>query len=160
MSNGRQNTVRNGASLGMLAGRATAVGIALYLVSFIYRSGQEWTAIALGGVVVLYALASIGRDLQYGYSPWEPVEWKFVPLDELGTSERQRALRWMVALKGLLVVGAVGTFVAVFAAGLETLGYVLLIGGLPAALVKLYQHYSNGTRPWYPSVPSQVEWEP
>jgi len=159
MSNERQNAVRTGVSLGKLAGRATAVGLALYVVSLIYRSGQEWAAVALGGVVVLYALMSIGRDLQYGYSPWEPIDWKPIPLDELGTSERQRALRWTVALKVLLIVGAVGSLATAFVAGLEELGYVLLIGGLPAAAIKLYKHYSNGTRPWYPSVPSQVELE-
>ncbi len=149
--------IRNGAAFGKLAGRVTAVALALYVVSLVYRSNEELAAVALGGVVALYAVASLVRDVQYGYSPWDPVSWTTVAPRELGAEARQRAFRWTITLKLILVVGAVSGFAVVFAAGLETLGYVLLIGGLPALVVKLYKHYSGGTRPWYPSVPSQLE---
>lgn len=157
MSNERQKEIETGVAFGNLAGRATAVALALYVVSLVYRSGQERAAVALAGLVVLYALASIARDLRYGYRPWEPVEWESVQPDGLDAGERRRALRWTVTLKALLIVGAVGGLTAVFAAGLEALGSVLLVGGLPALVVTLYRHYSNGTRPWYPSVPSRSE---
>lgn len=156
MSNEQQNAAENGVALGRLAGRTTAVALALYVGSLVYRTGEERIALALGGVAVLYALASISRDLRYGYFPWEPVEWRSIHPDELDTQERRRATRWTVGLNVLLTVGAVGGLAGVFVAGLETLGYVLLVGGLPALLVESYRHYSNDTRPWYPSVPSQV----
>jgi len=156
MSNGRRSPVRTGVALGRLAGRATAVALALYVVAFVYRAGGVTTAFALGGVVALYALASVARDLRYGYRPWDAVEWTTVRPGTLDPAERRRATRWTVALNGLLVVGAVGTLAGAFAVGLELLGSVLLVGGAPAFAVASYRHYANDTRPWYPSVPSRI----
>lgn len=144
-------------AFGKLAGRVTAVALALYVVSLVYRSNEELAAVALGGIVTLYAVTSLVRDIQYGYAPWEPVEWTTVPPGELEAGERRRALRWTIVLRLLLVIGAVSGFAVVFAAGLETLGYVLLIGGVPALIVSLYKYYSDGTRPWHPSVPSRPD---
>lgn len=155
MSNQKMEATSNGMAFGKLAGRVTALILALYVVSLVYRSGEELAAIALGVVIALYAVTSLVRDVQYGYSPWEPVKWTAVPPDELDEEERQRALRWTITLKFLLVIGAVSGFAVVFAAGLETLGYVLLVGGFPALIVKLYKHYSDETRPWHPSMPSR-----
>uniref|UniRef100_A0A7D6GQR0 Uncharacterized protein n=2 Tax=Natrinema zhouii TaxID=1710539 RepID=A0A7D6GQR0_9EURY len=149
--------IRNGAAFGKLAGRVTAVALALYVVSLVYQSNEELAAVALGSVVTLYAVMSLARDVQYGYSPWEPVRWTTVPPGELNAGERRRALRWTIVLKLLLVVGAVSGFAVVFAAGLKTLGYVLLIGGFPALIVKLYKHYLDETRPWHPSMPSRPD---
>lgn len=149
--------IRNGAAFGTLAGRVTVVALALYVVSLVYRSNEELAATALGGLVALYAITSLVRDVRYGYSPWDPVTWTTVPPGELNAGERRRALRWTILLKLLLVIGVVGGFAIIFAAGLETLGYVLLIGGFPALTVSLYRHYSNETRPWHPSVPSRPD---
>lgn len=157
MTNQKKATISNGVAFGKVAGRVTAVALSLYVVSFVYRSGEELTAIALSGVVALYAVTSLVRDVQYGYFPWEPIEWTTVSPDELNAGERRRALRWTIALRLLLVVGAVSGLAGVFEAGLETLGYVLLIGGLPSLIVKLYKYYSNETKPWYPSVPSRPD---
>lgn len=148
---------KKGLAFGKLAGRVTAVVLALYVVSLVYRSNEELAAIALGGVVILYAVTSLVRDIQYGYAPWEPIEWTTVPPGELESDERRQALRWTIVLRLLLIIGAVSGFAIVFAAGLETLGYVLLIGGFPALIVSLYKHYSGGTKPWYPSVPSRPD---
>ncbi|WP_128476605.1 hypothetical protein [Halorussus pelagicus] len=152
-----EKTTWNGVALGRVLGRVTAVTLALYVVSLIYRSDNEFISVVLVVFIILYALTSSARDIQYGYFPWEPVEWTPVHLDELDAEEGKRALRWTIALKSLLVVGAIGCLAASFAAGLETLGYVLLIGGTPTLVVKMYQHYSNGTRPWYPVVPSRLD---
>ena len=149
--------INNGVALGKLAGRVTAVALTLYVISLIYRSGEELAALMLGSIVAIYASTSIVRDIQYGYSPWESVEWITVPPSELAAGERQRALRWTVALKLLLTIGAISGLAITFAAGFQMLGYVLLIGGLPALMLSLYRHYSNETRPWYPSVPSQPD---
>jgi|AntDeeMetageno50_2_1112565.scaffolds.fasta_scaffold07767_2 hypothetical protein len=157
MTEQKKAAISNGMAFGKVAGRVTAVALVLYVVSFVYRSGEELTAIALSGVVALYAVASLVRDIRYGYSPWDPINWTTVSPDELDTGERRRALRWTIALKLLLVVGAVSGLAIVFEAGLETLGYVLLIGGLPSLFVKLYKHHSNETKPWYPSVPSRPD---
>jgi len=147
----------DGLALGKIAGRVTAVALALYVVSFVYRSGEELAALALGGAVALYAVTSLVRDVQYGYSPWEPTVWVPVPPSELDREVRQRALYWTLTLKLLLVAGGLGGLVVIFEAGLETLGYVLVLGGLPALLVRLVTHYSQETRPWYPSVPSRPD---
>jgi len=111
-------------------------------------------AITLVGIVTLYVVASLLRDLRYGFAPWEPVEWTSTSPGELPTDDYQRALHWTLALKSLLIVGAISGLVFVFATGLRTLGYVLLIGGILAQIAALAKHYMNGTRPWYPSVPS------
>ena len=148
--------ISEGIAFGKLAGRVTAVALVLYVISLIYRAGGELVALTLGGGVALYVILSFVRDIQYGYSPWEPVEWTAVPTDELDTGEHQRALRWTITLKSLRIVGAVSGLAVIFIFGLETLGYVLLIGGLPALAISLSKHYSNGTRPWYPSVPSSL----
>lgn len=155
MPNQKMAATSNGVAFGKLAGRVTAVALALYVVSLVYRSGEELAAIALGGVVALYAVTSLVRDVQYGYSPWEPVKWTAVPPSELDAGERRRALRWTIVLKFLLVVGSISGFAVVFAVGLKTLGYVLLVGGLPTLIINLYEHYSDETRPWHPSVPSR-----
>lgn len=147
------NAVSNGVAFGKLAARVTAFALMLYVVSLVYLSGEELAAIALGGVVSLYAVMLIYREVQYGYSPWNPIEWTTVPPRELDARERRRALRWTITLKLFLVIGAVSGLTIVFAAGLKTLGYVLLVGGIPALFVEIYKHYSNDTRPWYPSVP-------
>lgn len=149
--------ISNSVAFGKLAGRVTAVALTLYVVGLVYRSGEGLAAIALGSVVALYAVTSLVRDVQYGYAPWEPVKWTAVPPGELDTGERRRALRWTIVLKLLLIVGAVSGFAVVFAGGLETLGYVLLVGGLPVLIVKLAKHYSNETRPWHPSIPSRPD---
>lgn len=156
-SNDHHKTIWNGIALGRVLGRATMVALALYVINLVYQSGEDLMAIALACLVALYAIASSTRDLRYGYTPWDPIEWTPVQFSELNTKERQRAFGWTVALKALLVIGVIGCFAAILAAGLETLGYVLLIGGLPASAVKLYRHYSNGTKPWYPSVPSDLD---
>jgi len=158
MSNQKKMTATSkGVAIGKLAGRVTAVALVLYVVSLVYQSGEELAAIALGGVVALYVVTSVVRDIQYGYSPWDPVEWTAVPPGELDTGERRRALRWTIALRLLLFVGTVSGFAVIFASGLETLGYVLLIGGLPVSLVKMYKYRTSGTRPWHPSLPSSPD---
>jgi hypothetical protein len=159
MSNEEQSAISKGVSLGRITGRATTVVFALYVASIVYRSGQENISIALGTIVVLYAFISSLRDVRYGYSPWAPVEWIPTSPDELDLMERQRAIRWMITLRLLQIIGVAGTAVAVYTASLETLGYVFLIGGIPALVVQIYRHYDRGTRPWYPSVPQELEIE-
>jgi len=141
--------------LGKIAGRITVLGLTLYIIILVYRSGEEQAAVALGGLVVLYAGTSLVRDLRYGLAPWEPVEWTTVSPGELEAGERRRSLRWAIALRGLVIVGAVSGLIVVFASGLDTLGYALLLAGLPALLVQLVKYYRSGTRPWHPSVPSR-----
>lgn len=150
-------TIRRGAAFGKLVGRVTVVILALYLVSIVYRSNSELSAFALGGLIIVYAISSLTRDLRYGYRPWEPIEWTTVPPEELDRTERSRAIRWTIGLKLLQVIGAVSAVTIVFSTGLETLGYVLLLGGLPALIVLAYKHMSNQTLPWYPSVPSRID---
>lgn len=152
-----QEAISGGVSIGRIAGRITAIGFVLYVISVIYRAGAIQMAIALAGVLTLYAVASLLRDLRYGLTPWEPIEWTPTSPGELPTDEYRRALRWTLALKSLLFVGAVSGLVFVFATGLRTLGYVLLIGGVPAQTAALARHHVNGTRPWYPSAPSRPD---
>ena len=147
----------NGVAFGRLAGRVTGIVLVLYVISLIYRSGEKLAAIALAGVVALYVVTSLVRDVQYGYSPWEPVEWTAVPPGELSAGERRRAFYWTIVLKLLLVVGTASGFAVIFVAGLETLGYVLFVGCLPASIIKIRKHISSDTRPWYPSVPSRPD---
>lgn len=152
-----KEAISDGVALGRLAGRITAAGLVLYVISVIYRAGVERATIILCGIGILYAVTSLLRDLRYGLTPWAPVEWTSLSPSELPAGEYQRALRWTIALKSLLFVGAVSGLVVVFTAGLKTLGYVLLIGGAPVQIATLAQHYLNGTKPWYPSVPSRPD---
>lgn len=156
----QQRAASKGLSIGRIAGRATAVGFSLYVVSLIYRSGNPWMALLMAVFIVLYALASIARGLAYRYLPWEPVEWVPTSPEELDPRPRKRAIRWTVVHNLLLTIGSLGTLAVVYSAGLEQLGDLLLVGGIPAAIVQLYGYYATGTRPWYPSVPREPEIEP
>jgi hypothetical protein len=150
-------SIDNGVGVGRLLGRVTAVVLAVYVVSLVYRAGEQLIAVGLFAVLASYVVIAIFRDISYGIRLWEPVEWQTVAPDELESSERRRATRWTAACRLTAVAGGIGVLLAVVAAGLETLAFVLILGGLPALLVRLIQYYTAGTRPWYPSFPSDLE---
>lgn len=157
MSSQYTDLLRDSMALGQIAARITQVALVLWIVSLLYRAGEDLAAFALGGLIVLYVVASLSRDLRYDLTPWEPVEWTTVSPGELDAGDYRRALRWTVALKLIWVVGAVFVLAAVFTASLETLGYMLLFGGLLVLPVTLVKHHLNNTKPWYPSVPSRTD---
>jgi hypothetical protein len=150
-------SIGSGVGIGRLLGRATAAVLAVYVISLVYRAGEQLIAVGLSGVLASYIVISILRDISYGIRLWEPVEWQTVAPEKLESSERRRATRWTAARRLTAITGGVGALLAALAADLETLAFVLMLGGLPALLVRLTQHYTAGTRPWYPSFPSDLE---
>jgi len=156
MSNSIEKRIKGGVGFGKLAGRVTKLGFVVYLVSLIYRSGQESIAMILTGIIGCYALVSIGRDYQYGYSPLSPIKWTEVSPEGLGPGDRRRATLWTGALRAIQFIGGIGLVIAIFLSGLDLLGYILLASAIPVLIGISYRYYSRDTKPWYPKVPSEI----
>jgi hypothetical protein len=156
MTNSIEKRIKSGVGVGKLAGRLTKLGFVVYLVSLIYRSGQESIAVLLTGIIGCYVLVSIGRDYQYGYSPLSPINWTEVSPEGLDPEDRHRATLWTGALRVVQLIGGVGLIIAIFVSGLDLLGYVLLASVIPVLIGISYRYYSRDTKPWYPKVPSEI----